>query len=178
MMPANHRPARRLFEPRIAASLMLAASLAILGTVFAMQYLGGLAPCELCVAQRWPYGAAIAFTLLALIPAAPPRVQRVLLGLAGVAFIATAAIGFYHAGVELKVFEGPSACTSAISANTVEDLRRQLLAAPVVRCDEVQWSLFGITLAGYNFIVAAGLAAFSLGAALRGGRASGREGAR
>ena len=167
MTRMNERPIRRLFEPRAASALMLAASVAILGAVFAMQYLGGLAPCELCIAQRWPYGAAIALTLVALVPAVPPGARRVLLGLAGIAFLVTSAIGFYHAGVEMKVFAGPTACTGDISAKTVEDLRRQLLATPVVRCDEIQWSLFGISLAGYNFIVAAGLAAFSLGVALR-----------
>jgi len=167
MTTLDERPIRRLFQPRAASALMLAASVAILGTVFAMQYLGGLTPCELCVAQRWPYGAAIALTSIALVPAVPPKARRVLVGLAGIAFVVTSAIGFYHAGVEMKVFAGPTACTSSTSATTLEDLRRQLLAAPVVRCDEIQWSLFGITLAGYNFIVAAGLAAFSLGVALR-----------
>lgn len=170
MAAMNDRSIRRLFEPRAAAALMLLASVAILGTVFAMQYLGGLAPCELCIAQRWPYGAAIAFTLVALLPGVSPGWRRVLLGLAGIAFVVTSGIGFYHAGVELKVFAGPTACTGDLSATTVEALRRQLLATPVVRCDEIQWSLFGITLAGYNFIVAAGLAAFSLGVALRGGQ--------
>ena len=168
MTRMNERPIRRLFEPRAASALMLAASVAILGAVFAMQYLGGLAPCELCIAQRWPYGAAIAFTLAALVPAVPPTARRILVGLAGIAFVVTSAIGFYHAGVELKVFAGPTACTGSTGASTVEDLRRQLLATPVVRCDEIQWSLFGISLAGYNFIVAAGLATFSLGVALRG----------
>lgn len=177
MPPVEHmseRGTRRLFQPRAAAALTLAASVAILGAVFAMQYLGGLAPCELCIAQRWPYGAAIALSLAALVPGVPSGARRILLGLAGIAFAVTSAIGFYHAGVEMKVFAGPTACTGSTGAGSLEELRRQLLATPVVRCDEIQWSLFGITLAGYNFIVAAGLAAFSLGVAVRGGKESRR----
>lgn len=164
----------RLFTPRGASALALGAAVAILTAVFAMQYLGGLAPCPLCITQRWPYGAAILFAGAGLWPGIAPGARRILLALAGAAFLATAGIGFYHAGVEMKVFEGPQACSGTISAPTLEALREQLRAAPVVRCDEVPWSLFGISLAGWNFIVAAGLAAFALGVAARGGRRGAR----
>jgi disulfide bond formation protein DsbB len=163
-----------LRNPRLAAALVLAASVVILGSVFASQYLGGLAPCKLCIWQRWPYGAAILLAAAALPAAVPAGARRLLLALAGVAFMVTAGIGFYHAGVEYKVFTGPSACSGSASATTLEALRAQLMAAPIVRCDEVPWSLFGISMAGYNFLVASALAAYALGVAagvrLRGSR--------
>jgi disulfide bond formation protein DsbB len=42
-----------------------------------------------------------------------------------------------------------------------------LLAQPVVRCDEVAWSLFGLSMAGYNFLMSLALAGFAFAAAGR-----------
>ena len=52
------------------------------------------------------------------------------------------------------------------SARTVEELRAALLQQPVVRCDEIAWSLFGISMAGWNFLLSLGLAALSFASAL------------
>ena len=146
--------------PRHAAGIAAAAAALLLLAVFAMQYLGGLAPCELCLWQRWPHGAAILFGGLALPPAVSDSGRRVLLALCALAFATTAGIGFYHAGVEYGLFAGPTACSGTITGSTIEALREQLTRAPVVRCDEVPWSLLGISLAGYNFLVSGALAVF------------------
>ena len=122
---------------RRAPAALLAASAGLLATVFAMQYWGGLAPCRLCIAQRWPHGAVIVLAGFALLPVAD-AVRRTLLGLAALALIAGCAIAVYHTGVELHWFQGPGTCSGvAIRAESVDELRRQLMAAPVVRCDEV-----------------------------------------
>ena len=72
---------------------------------------------------------------------------------------ANAALAGYHVGVEQKWWEGPASCSAAVAAGTsFEDLKAQLLAAPIVRCDEVPWSLFGISMAGYNVLLSAGFA--------------------
>ena len=157
--------------PRSAASIVALAAAALLVAVFAMQYLGGLAPCSLCVWQRWPHGAAVLLGGLAFLPAVSDSGRRALLLLCAAAFATTAGIGLYHVGVEQGVFAGPSACSGTLSGGTVEELRRALMAAPVVRCDEVPWSLFGISLAGYNVLASSALALFSLGAALCGRKA-------
>ena len=85
---------------------------------------------------------------------APP-----LLAAAGLAFLVGAGIAGYQVGVELSWFE--SSCATPITGTTVEKLRASLLAAPVVRCDEVAWSLWGISMAGWNALLslALGLAA-------------------
>ena len=97
--------------------------------------------------------------------------RRVLLLLCAVAFAASAGIGIYHVGVEQGLFAGPTACSGTITGDSVEELRRALVAAPVVRCDQVAWSLFGISLAGYNVLASVALALFSAGAALYGRKA-------
>ncbi len=156
----------RILAPRLAAGLAALSSALLLATVFAMQYLGGLAPCPLCLLQRWPHAAVVALGLVALVPALPPGARRAILGLIAVAFATTAGIGAYHAGVEYGWLAGPTACTGTVGGDTLEELRRNLMAAAPVRCDEVPWALFGISLAGYNALLSAALAGFAGWAAI------------
>lgn len=152
----------KALSPDRAPALILAASVLVLGTALASQYWGGLVPCELCIYQRWPYVATGALSAVAIVFLRPPGARRVVAGLCALIFLVGGAIAFYHTGVEQGWFAGPSACTGVpMEATTVEELQRQLFAAPIVRCDEVQWSLFGISLAGYNVIASLVLAAAS-----------------
>lgn len=157
---------------RNAPLLILAASAIVLGSAMASQYWGGLVPCKLCIWQRWPYVATIAAAVLALFVFRSTGARRALMGICAIAFAIGGGIAVYHAGVELGWFPGPTSCTgdATLGAQTVEDLRRALLAQPVVRCDEIQWSLFGISMAGYNAIVSIMLAAASFYAAINMGR--------
>ena len=121
--------------------------LGLLGGALGSQYLGGLHPCEMCYWQRWPHGAAILFAALAFTnPAASSR-SRTFTLLAAAAIAVSGAIGVYHAGVEARVFEGFTTCT-ATGGLSLEDIMK----VPLVRCDQVQWSLFGISMAGWNAI--------------------------
>ncbi len=148
--------------------LILAASVTALAIVFTMEHVGGLAPCPLCIIERWPYGVAIVLSAMALAPAAAGTPKRLLFAGCAIAFVIGAGVGVYHTGVEQGWFEGPTTCTGEPArAETVEALRAQLMATPVVRCDVIPWSLFGISLAGYNALLAAGLFVFSAMAALR-----------
>lgn len=152
--------------------LILAASIIVLGSAMASEYWGGLTPCQLCIWQRWPYVATIALSVLALTLFRRAGARRVLIGLCAIAFAIGGGIAVYHAGVELGWFPGPTSCSgdATMAAQTIEDLRRLLLAQPVVRCDEIQWSLFGISMAGYNAIISLTLAAACLYAALKPAR--------
>jgi disulfide bond formation protein DsbB len=148
---------------RLAAAAVTLGSAAVLGAALAFQHLGGLAPCVLCYWQRYPYWAAIPLAAAAAIVV--PRDRRIgaaLLGLAAAALATTAAIAAFHVGVEQKWWEGTAACGGTQGpAASLEELRARLLAAPVVRCDEPAWTLFGVSMAGYNFIIASVLAAFA-----------------
>jgi disulfide bond formation protein DsbB len=136
--------------PRLLPLALLIANLAVLGGALAFQYLGRLAPCELCLYERWPYDAAAVLALLALVRGGR-RFSRIALVLAGLIFLAGAGLAFYHVGVERHWFAGPAACTApALNAKSEAALEAQLLATPVVRCDQIPWSLFGISLAGWN----------------------------
>lgn len=157
-----------IFNHRNAATIAALAAAGLLTSVFVMQYIGGLAPCSLCLTQRWPHGIALVLALVAHMPITAAPARKLLLALIALSFAVTAGIGFYHAGVEYGWFTGPTACSSNITGDTVEELKRALMAQPVVRCDEVAWSLFGISLAGYNFLASAALTVFCAVAALVG----------
>jgi disulfide bond formation protein DsbB len=131
---------------------VLAVSAAVLGGALLSQYWGGLAPCELCLLQRWPWGIAIAISLIATVIEDRPALSWVALVLA-VVFAVGSGLAFYHVGVEQRWFSGPSACTgAATAADTLEALKARILGQMPVRCDEPAWSLWGISLAGWNLL--------------------------
>ena len=140
-----------LARAEVARLIALLLPLALLGGALGSQYLGGLYPCEMCYWQRWPHAAAIM--------------------LAALAIAVSGAIGVYHAGVELGVFEGFTTCTSTARAATTKDLLDQLMKVPLVRCDQVQWAFLGISMAGWNAILSLGGAALIAWLALTGRRA-------
>jgi len=139
----------------LAKLLSLGVPGALLAGAYGSQYIGGLAPCEMCYWQRWAHIAAIAFALVALSGAGRlPDRGRSFVWLAGLAILVSGAIGAYHAGVEAGVFEGFTQCTSvAGGGGSSQDLLAEIMAAPLVRCDQVQWELLGISMAGWNAIL-------------------------
>ena len=158
-----------LDHPRTLPALLVLACLGALGTALASQYWGGLYPCVLCIYQRYAYGAAAGFAALAFVTAASTASRRIFLCLTGLAFIAGAAIAVFHVGVEQKWWQGTAACHAPqLPANaTPAQLRDILLNQPFAPCDVVPWSLFGISMAGFNVLAYALLAALSFWAAFR-----------
>jgi disulfide bond formation protein DsbB len=137
---------------RAFAGFVLAASAVVLGAALLSQYWGGLAPCELCLLQRWPWGVAFTISLVTVLAGGRGGLLWVALLLALV-FAVSTVFAFYHVGVEQRWFAGPSACTaSATGAMTLEQMKQQILGTAPVLCDRVQWSLFGVSLAGWNLL--------------------------
>ncbi|WP_298724016.1 disulfide bond formation protein B [uncultured Ferrovibrio sp.] len=152
------------FHPRHSGLLVAAASVASLAFAFIAQYGFGLAPCELCIWQRWPYTASILLGLAALLM---PRWRGPLLVLAALSFATGASIAIFHVGVEEKWWQGLASCGGAPTPKTLEELRAQLMTAPVVRCDEAAFRFLGLSMAGWNVIWAGLLAVFTAIAARR-----------
>jgi disulfide bond formation protein DsbB len=143
---------------------------ALIGGALFSQYVGGLYPCEMCWWQRYPHGAAILLALLAFTgPANSPRSRNFTLA-AALAIAISGIIGVYHAGVEARIFEGMTTCTSTLTGGSNADILKQITHAPLVRCDQVQWSFLGMSMAGWNAILSLGGAAAIAFLALRGSR--------
>ncbi len=163
-----------LRRPAAVPLLIIVLCLGALGSAFASQYWGGLQPCVLCVYQRYAYGAALACGVLALVLLRSGRGRQAFVGLAGLCFLAGAAIAFFHVGVEHKWWEGTAACHApALDPNaSAEDMMHQLLDQPFVACDVVPWSLFGLSMAGYNVLASLAFAALCFVSLRLGTRAS------
>ena len=140
---------------------------ALLAAAFGSEYLGGLVPCEMCWWQRYAHLAALLPAMAAFTAPATSTRSKTLTLIAAAAVAVSGAIGVYHAGVELEIFEGFTTCTTTASGGSTADLLRQIAGAPLVRCDQVQWSLLGISMAGWNAILSLGGAAAILVLALR-----------
>jgi disulfide bond formation protein DsbB len=145
---------------RAFAGLVLAVSAAVLGTALLSEYWGGLAPCELCLLQRWPWAAAIVISLVVVLVGDRPALSWVALIL-GLVFAAGVVFAFYHVGVEQHWFAGPAACTaSAGGAMTLEEMKRQIMGTAPVLCDRPAWTLFGVSMAGFNLLASLIMAVF------------------
>ena len=132
-------------------ALLLPATL--LGGAYISQYVFDMYPCEMCWWQRWPHFAALIPAILAFL-VKTPGAQRTLVAFAAFAIFTSGVLGAFHAGVEYGWWEGLTSCTTTIASggNFLENLEN----APLVRCDVTQWTLFGISLAGYNFLLSCG----------------------
>ena len=164
-------PTEILNRPGLVFAALGLASAAMLGGAFAFQYIGGLEPCVLCWWQRYPYGVVIGLAVvggvLCRTPGPAKGVVGTLMGLSALALLTDAGIAGFHVGVEEHWWQGTQGCVGTVSADSIEALRNKLLAQKVVRCDEIAWSLAGISMAGYNMAAALGLSTFAGLAALR-----------
>lgn len=133
---------------RLSAGLVIAGGSSLLLGALAFEHLGGLAPCEMCMWQRWALVAAIALA----VPGWLAR-SRALAALAALAVLAGAGIAGFHAGVEQKWWQGITSCAAAPAGGSAQDVIGAILAAPLMRCDAIPWSLFGLSMAGWNMVV-------------------------
>jgi disulfide bond formation protein DsbB len=122
----------------------------------------------MCYWQRWPHGAAILLAALAFTASPASERSRTLTLLAALAIAISGAIGVYHAGVELGIFEGLTTCTSFASGASSAELLNSIMTAPLVRCDQVQFAFLGISMAGWNAILSLGGAALIAWLTLKG----------
>lgn len=133
---------------KLAQRLALGVPALLLAGAFVSEHLFGLYPCEMCWWQRWPHFTAIALALASTVAA--PR--RLWIALAALAVLTSGLIGAYHAGVEYGWWEGLTACANTAGSEGGDPLQA-ILDAPLVRCDQAPWSLAGISLAGWNFLI-------------------------
>ena len=147
------------------AGVQAGAGAVVLAAAYAFQHLGGVQPCVLCLYQRWPWWIAVGLGCLVVLLRGRPGVAL------GVAATSSLAILFRRGPCGLPCWCGTAlvgglvSCGGAVGMPTsVEALKQQIMSALVVRCDEVAWSLFGISMAGYNFLISL--------ASVRGGSAS------
>lgn len=143
-------------------------SAAMLAMAHAFEHFGHMAPCELCLKQRAVYWVALALGLVIFAAWRFLKIPAILRGgimLLGLTFLTGMLIAGYHAGVEWHFWPGPKTCTGGAGGD-IAAMGKDLLdaiskPAQVPQCDQPPFVLFGISMAGYNTLLSAFLAAFS-----------------
>lgn len=162
-------PERDLAYKWGAAALL--AAIAIILAALAFEYIGGYRPCPLCLQQRYAYyaGIPLLFGALVLVSMGQRGLAGALFLLVGLAFLANAGLGVYHAGVEWKLWPGPDTCQLALEplgGAGPGGLLKQLETVTVIRCDQPAWQFLGLSFAGWNAVLSL-LLALSLFTAAR-----------
>jgi disulfide bond formation protein DsbB len=131
----------------------------ILTTAYIMEHFFGVRPCQMCLYERNIFMAVGVFSFLSffLIPA---RFHSMSLIILGFFFMGGAIFAAYHVAIQQHLVALPAFCSANDfgAIDSVESLREEMLKTPLVRCDQVTWSLFGLSLAAYNALLSFGLA--------------------
>jgi disulfide bond formation protein DsbB len=153
---------------RVAAFLIAIVSAATLAGAWFFQLVVGLSPCPLCLDQRVPYYVAFPLAIAVAVVADKKSIARA--GFLALAIVLAIGCGLaiYHAGIEWKFWPGPQDCSGAVVQLNGGSLLEQMNQTRVIRCDEAAWRFLGISLAGYNALIAAGLTIFALQVGMRG----------
>ena len=155
-----------IFRPQGAAAVAVLVGIAALIAGYMAEYVFGLQPCILCLYQRVPFAVAIVLGGAGFwfYRRGSLRAGHLLSILTALAFLGNATLAFYHVGVEQHWWQGFDGCsTPDFKGMTAEEMRQAIMNAPEVPCDEVPWSLFGISMAGYNVLLCAAMAVYMTG---------------
>lgn len=141
-----------LLLPRVSLFLIaLAALFSLLGAI-AIEHGLNIPPCPLCTLQRFPHGGIAILGLAALLPKLPRNIVVSVLKVVAIAAFANAALAFYHAGIEKRMWTDRLCDALGISL--------ELNDAP--KCENVPFSMLGITLAGLNGVASLGMAGLAV----------------
>ena len=150
-----------LSNPTLVFIFIVLASLFALGFALTSEYAFGLKPCILCLYQRTPYVLASLIGLLGFILARgtnKPGLAISLTGFTALIYFFESGLAFYHVGVEqhwwASAFE---ACKVSFDDDSSKSLLDAIMNTPAVRCDEIPWQMFGVSMAGYNSMMSFGL---------------------
>ena len=114
-----------------------------------VEYVLGFKPCILCIYQRIPYAIALLVSLIAFFNGN----KKTLLVILGLTFLASILLSGYHVGIEKGIVEPIFSCTGDnINALEKEEILKSLNKIQP-DCRDVDFSLFGISLATLNFII-------------------------
>jgi disulfide bond formation protein DsbB len=133
-------------------------STGLLGSAFGLQYIFDIHPCSLCIYQRYPWIIIILFSFIGLF--LKKSISRIIVAAIFVTLLTSLALSIYHVGIEQKWWANHLICKSAIDTENFESFKQQLMKTEMVDCAKIQWSLFGISMAGFNAMISAILAVF------------------
>ena len=167
-------------EPQINRAIPLAllvVAVGALSSAYTAQYAFGLEPCILCLYQRVPYAIVGLLGIVGYLVSGDAA-RRWVTALAALSFAIGAGLAFYHIGVEQHWWASAASCGGGDVSGakvTVDQFKALLQQKPEKTCDEIDWTLFGISMAKYNAVASSGLAVIALVAWKRLGKTNERD---
>jgi len=139
--------------------MLLGAALPLCFALF-VQYVLHYPPCDFCIYQRYPYILILFLVALSLIGLKFKEWVQLQALFAVIAWLITSGLGFYHFGIEQGVISYTGECVGApMAANsTLDDLKAQIEAAPLVSCNETGWEFLGVSMPFWNGVTGLALA--------------------
>lgn len=156
---------RKLFTVPYAVLAILAASLGALVAASTFQQVYGADPCALCIMERVPYAAAVLLASLAFGFRKNKTAVKWLMSLCALGFLINVGISGYHSGIERHWWEATQSCDVSPLAMSAEMSVADLLMTAVSECDEINFTILGLTLANLNVFACLGLALLAFVAA-------------
>ena len=131
------------------ASIILGLSILIILLTYLFEYILELPPCKLCLYQRIPYFIVIFSGILIYF-----KQDKFFLLISLLMFTINLCISSFHSLVERKLISYDTGCSSnSENFDNIDQLRSFLEKAPIIKCDEIIFSLFGLSLANLNIII-------------------------
>ena len=150
-----------ILEKYIAINISI--SVVILFIVYVLQYFFGMAPCDMCINERYPYFIVIILGIVSYGIRSNTKVIEITTNLIfTIIYFIGLMYSVYHVGIERKYWIGSSNCLSKTNALDIETLSSQLMEMPIIRCDEPTFLFNFISIAELNTIAMGVLLIFSL----------------
>ncbi|MFZ9275477.1 MAG: disulfide bond formation protein B [Candidatus Fonsibacter ubiquis] len=131
-------------------AILLVNILVILSALF-IEFFLKIKPCILCIYQRYPY---YIITLLSLIYFLKKDLKILLILLIILTSLASIILSTYHVGIETGLIEETTSCKTSLNNNLSKDaILKQLESNLASSCKEVNFKLFGFSLASINIIL-------------------------
>ena len=134
-----------------AAIVLIISSIAILSALIA-EYVFDILPCKMCLYQRYPYYFIIFISLIYIVSKKIPL--ELYYWMNTLSFAIGLFFSAWHVGIEQKILPGLSGCSSTINlAQSLTELKEQILNQNIITCDEITWTILGLSAATINSIL-------------------------
>ena len=132
-------------------NIILFFSIIVLCSAYFIEYILDYKPCNLCLIERLPYFLAIIIIFLGI---SLNRFEKIIFISLGLIFASATILSLYHVGIEQGFFEESIVCVSSNKMNILnkEDILKEFQKT-VVSCKDVEFTLFGLSLATINGII-------------------------
>ena len=148
------------FKNKIILKLILVFSIFAILAAYFIQYKLGHQPCNLCLIERVPYIFSIIITSICLFT---QKFEKITLMILSLTFFAAFLLSFYHFGIEQGFIKESLVCDLNSPKNELskEAILSQLKEMPI-SCKDVNFKVFGLSLATFNIFISLILSAITI----------------